>query len=161
MPDSFGSTPLTMCMSKVTLAAGSTTTISNTGTTTFMIKGSMYTKTAMTNVATPTTDIVTGAAFRPIVANQGTVIQVGLDSGGNLRAAQGTIESLDVNGAFVRAPQFPGLPDTVATIGYIILKGGATLVATWTFGTNNLSSVTGMTYTFHDAGMTPDRPAVA
>lgn len=155
-------TPLTMCMSKVTLAAGTTTTLNNTGTSTFMIKGSMYTKAALSNTATPTVDAArSNAAFRPIVANQGTVVVIGLDSSGNVKAGQGSIEALDAAGLFINAPQMPILPDTICPIGYIVLKGGATLVSTWTFGTNNLSSVTGMTYTFHDIGMLPERPQVA
>lgn len=151
----------TMCVSKVTLAAGTTTTISNTGTTTFCIKGKAYAKAAMTNAATPTTDAATGAAFRAIVLNQGTIVVVGLDSGGNVKAAQGGIEALDVSGNFVKAPQLPSLPDTMCPIGYVVLKGGATLASTFTFGTNNLSGVTGMTYTFGDLMQMPPRPIVA
>jgi hypothetical protein len=41
---------------KVALAAGTTTTISTTGTTTYGINGKAYSKAAITNGATPTTD---------------------------------------------------------------------------------------------------------
>ena len=151
----------TFCLSKVTLAAGTTTTISTTGTTTFCVMGKAYTKAAITNGTTPTTDFTTGLAFRPISANQGTIVVIGLDAGGTIRAAQGSIEALDVSGNFINAPQFPNIPNTMCPIGYIVLKGGATLSGTWTFGTNNLSGVTGMTYTFVDMIMLPPRPQVA
>lgn len=153
---------LTGCLSKVTLAAGTTTTISNTGTTTFAIKGKAYTKAALSNAATPTTDAATGAAFTGITANQGTVVVIGLDSGGNVKAMQGTVTALDSAGAFITAPQMPYVPDTVCPIGYIVLKGGSTLVGTWTFGSSNLSSVTGMTYTFVDVALgLPERPQIS
>jgi hypothetical protein len=41
------------------------------------------------------------------------------------------------------------------------LKAGSTLSGTWTFGTNNLSGVTGMTYTFVSVSTLPDRPQVS
>jgi hypothetical protein len=138
----------TGCLSKVTLAAGTTTTISTTGTTTYGIRSKAYSKTAITNGATPTTDAATGLAFPSLSANQGAVVLVGLDASGNVKATQGGIQSLDVSGSFLVAPQFGAIPDNFCPIGYIVLKAGSTLVGTWTFGSNNLSSVTGMTYTF-------------
>lgn len=159
--DALMQVPLTMCVAKVTLAAGTTTTISNTGAIPFCIKGKAYSKTAMTNVATPTTDAAKGSAFRPIVANQGTIVVIGLDSGGNVKAAQGGIEPLDVAGLFMRAPELPSIPDTMCPIGYIVLKGGSTLASAWTFGSSNLSGVTGMTYTFVDIMTLPERPQIA
>lgn len=173
--------PATMCLSKVSLAAGTTTTINTTGTTTFCIRGKAYTKAALSNVATPTTDYATGAAFLPIpipntapnlALGYGSIFSVGFDSGGNLRVIQGTIVPLDVSGAFINAPQFgalggAGSSNAASTnndfcmIGYIVIKLGATAVATWTFGTNNLSSVTGVTYTFVDVITEPDRPQIA
>jgi hypothetical protein len=177
--DSLQATPVTMNFSKATLAAGTTTTISTTGTTTYAIRGKFYTKTAITNGATPTTDWATGNAFKPIpipltapnLANgYGSIYAVGFDHSGNIKVIQGTIEALDVNGNFINAPQFggdgPSGNDPVKTgdfcmIGYIIVQLGATAVATWTFGTNNLSSVTGVTYTFVDVANKPDRPQVS
>ena len=153
---------LTGCLSKVTLAAGTTTTISNTGTTTFAIKGKAYTKAALSNAATPTTDAATGAAFTGITANQGTVVVIGFDSGGNVKAAQGTVTALDSGGLFIAAPQMPYVPDTMCPIGYLVLKAASNLSGTWTFGSSNLSSVTGMTYTFVDVALgLPERPQIS
>jgi hypothetical protein len=161
--DFLAAQPLTGCLSKCTLAAGTTTTISTTGTTAFAIGGSAYSKGAITNGATPTTDITTGAAFVALSANQGTVVVVMLDTSGNVKAAQGSVQALDVSGAFISAPQFPSIDASLyCPIGYIVLKAGSTLSGTWTFGTNNLSSVTGMTYSFHDVALgLPARPQVA
>ena len=175
------SIPVTMNFTKATLAAGTTTTISTTGTTTYAIRGKFYQKTAITNGATPTTDYATGAAFKPIpipntapnlALGYGSIYAVGFDSAGNIRVIQGTIEALDVSGNFINAPQFGALgaqgsgyaasvSNDFCMIGYIVVKLGSTAVATWTFGTNNLSSVTGVTYTFVDVATEPDRPQVA
>lgn len=167
--------PVTMNFTKASLAAGTTTTISTTGTTTFAIKGKFYTKTAITNGATPTTDWATGNAFLPIpipntapnlALGYGSVYAVGFDHGGNIRVIQGTIVPLDINGNFINAPQFgafgplgSGSTDNdFCPIGYILVQLGSTAVATWTFGSSNLSSVTGVTYTFVDVCTLPDRP---
>lgn len=172
------SVPATICLSKVTLAAGTTTTISTTGTTTYGIKGKALTKAALTNQATPTTDYVTGNSFLPIpipntapnlALGYGSVYTVGFDSSGNLKVAQGTIEALDIGGNFINAPQFGGVgpkgsgstDNDFCPIGYIVVKLGATAVATWTFGTNNNSSITGVTWTFVDILTLPDRPQVS
>lgn len=176
--DQQASIPVTMNFTKAALAAGTTTTISTTGTTTYAIKGKFYTKTAITNGATPTVDFSTGAAFLPIpipntapnlALGYGSIYAIGLDAGGTVRVIQGTVVPLDVNGAFINAPQFGGLgpqgsgstDNDFCAIGYLVVKLGATAVATWTFGTNNNSSVTGVTYTFVDVATLPDRPQVA
>lgn len=170
--------PVTMCLSKVALAAGTTTTISTTGTTIYSIRGKAYSKAAITNGATPTTDYATGNAFLPIpipntapnlALGYGSVFMVGLDHSGNIKVIQGQVAPLDVNGNFITAPQFgafgpsgSGSTDNdFCPIGYIVVKLGSTAVATWTFGTNNLSSVTGVTYAFQDVVGWPDRPQVA
>lgn len=169
--DQQSSIPATMCLSKVTLAAGTTTTLSTTGTTTYAIRGKAYTKAAITNGATPTTDWATGAAFVPVLANQGSVYAIGFDTGGNLKCVQGTVTALDNTGAFITAPQFGGLgpsgsgstDNDFCAIGYLVIKAGSTASATsgWTFGSSNMSSVTGITYTFVDVITLPDRPQVA
>lgn len=155
--------PVTMCLSKVTLAAGTTTTLSNTGTTVYAIRGKAYSKAAMTNAATPTTDAATGAAFIGVVANKGSIFLIGFNAAGSLLAVQGSIENLDSSGAFVNAPTFNGPPTDFCPIGYLVIKAGSTANATtgWIFGTSNMSSVTGITYTFVDVVGLPDRPQVS
>lgn len=155
--------PITMCMSKVTLAAGTTTTLSNTGTTTYAIRSKAYTKAAMTNAATPTTDAATGAAFLGVKANKGSVFLVGFTAAGALAAVQGTITDLDATGAFINAPTFGAVPLDFCPVGYIVIKAGSTADNTtgWIFGTSNMSGVTGITYTFVDVVGMPDRPQIS
>ena len=94
---------------------------------------------------------------------------VGLDHSGNVRVIQGQIAALDGSGNFITAPQYGGMgpagsgstDNDFCPIGQIVVQLGATAVATWTFGTNNLSSVTGVTYTFDDLVGMPDRPQVS
>lgn len=155
--------PVTMCTSKVTLAAGTTTTISNTGTILYAIRGKAYSKTAMTNAATPTTDAATGAAFTGVTANNGCVFLIGLNAAGAVKCVQGSITPLDATGAFITAPNFGGPPLDFCPIGYLVIKAGSTANATtgWIFGTSNNSSVTGITYTFVDLMGLPDRPQIS
>lgn len=148
----------TFATGKAGLAAGTTTTSTVANQTDFCIDGKAFRKATASNAATPTLDAVTGLAFPSITANQGTVVVYGLDASGAIKCSQGTIEPLDVQGAFTKQPNFPTTIGTVCPIGYLVLKGGAGLVGTFTFGTNNLSGVTGMTYTFTDVMVLPSRP---
>jgi hypothetical protein len=190
MADQIAKAPITLCLSKATLAAGTTSTISTTGTTTYLIESFFYTKTAITNGATPTTDWVTGNAFIPIpipltstglpggipaaAAGYACAYTIGLDHSGNIKAIQGPIVGIDVNGNFMGAaptlspslgPAGPN-PGTIAggvqanndfcPIGFVVTKLGSAAVATWTFGTNNFSSVTGVTWSFNDIAALPE-----
>lgn len=162
MADNLVQPSITMATTYAGLSAGTTTTISTANTIQYCIRGKAISpKTAITNGATPTADAATGLAFTPISAGQGTVIVLGLDASGNVKAAQGTVTALDSSGAFILAPQFPNMPDSICPFAYIVLKGGSTLSGTWTFGTNALSSVTGMTYTFVNIMGLPDRPQIS
>ena len=159
--DALQQTPLSLCTVKAGLAAGTTTTYSTTGATVYAIKGKAYSKAAATNAATPTTDHTTGTAFVPVAANQGSVFVFSYDASGSVRVSQGQVRSLDDAGNFIHSPQFPAIPDTDCPFGYLIVKAGATAVGNWVFGTNNLSGVTGLTYSFVDVMTLPDRPQVA
>jgi hypothetical protein len=155
--------PSTLAFVKATLAAGTTSTLSSTGTIVYSIRGKAHSASALSNTATPTTDWSTLAAFTGVTATNGCVFMVGLNAAGALKCVQGTITPLDVSGAFVVAPQFGGLPLDFCPIGYIVIKAGATANATtgWVFGTNNMASVTGITYTFVDVVGMPDRPQIS
>lgn len=160
--DSLAQNPLTICLGKATLAAGTTSTLSSTGTLAFAIKGKAYSHAALSNTATPTTDATTGVAFVPITTNYGAVIVIGFNAAGTLIASQGPLQALDATGAFILAPQFPTIPDTMCPIGYEVIKAGSTAAAAgWVFGTNNQASVTGITYTLVDLVTMPDRPQVS
>ena len=158
--DTLSQIPLTMCTMKATLAAGTTTTYSTTGVTLYCIGGKAYSKAAVTNGATPTTDATTAAAFVAVGANYGSVFVFGYDSSGTIKVSQGSVVALDASGAFILAPQFPAIPDTVCPFGYLVIKAGST-ASNWTFGSSNLSGATGITYTFVDVMTLPARPQVS
>ena len=146
------------------------TTLDSTNACNYAIKSKAYTKGAMTTAATPTTDVVTGAAFKPVVGGGsvtnangfGSVFVIGLDASAAIKVAQGTIVALGSDGNFIpnALPQFPELPDTVCPVGYVVCKAGNTAsVAGWVFGTSNFSGVTGITLTVADVALgLPDRP---
>ena len=136
-------------------ATGAETVHDTTVTINYVIDGKIRTKTAITDGATPTTDIVTGAAFPLLtgggsVANvpgEGAVVVWGLNAAGAVKCAQGPIEKLDMAGNFVRAPQFPPIPDEFCPFAYQVLKAGATASAYGIrFGTSNWNA-TGFTNT--------------
>jgi hypothetical protein len=139
------------------------TTISSTNRFDYAIKSKSYTKAALSTAATPTTDVVTGAAFVPVKTSQGSIFVLGLDSSGNIKVAQGQVVTLDSSGAFTNAPYWPAIPDTIAVIGYLVVKAGSTASASgWLFGTNNFTGVTGVTCTMVELmGGLPDRPQIS
>lgn len=160
--DNLQAVPATLCTMKATVAAGTTSTLSSTGTVYFCIRGKAYSHAALSNTATPTTDAVTGAAFVPVVTNKGSVFVIGFNAAGTLLCAQGSIQDLDASGNFILAPQFPVLPDDFCPIAYQVIKAGSTASASgWVFGTNNQAAVTGITYTIVDLMTLPDRPKVS
>jgi hypothetical protein len=74
---------------------------------------------------------------------------------------QGPIEALDMQGNFVRAPQFPHVPKEVAVFAYQVLKAGATASATAIrFGTANWNAA-GFTNAIVNCAYLPSRPQVA
>lgn len=153
--------PASMAFGKAGLAAGTTTTFSTTAALPYALKGKAFSKAAVTNGATPTLDRNTGLAFAPIAPNQGAIVVFAFDAAGNVRCAQGGVQALDSAGNFLIAPQFPIVPDTDCPFGYLVLKAGSTAVGNFVFGVNNLSGVTGMTYTFVDVAQLPDRPQIS
>lgn len=170
--DNQAASPITMCLGKAAVVAGTTTTITNTGTTVFAIRGKAYSKTAMTNAATPTTDWATGSAFLPILASQGCVFMIGFDHSGNVKVIQGTVVPLDgiaSSGLFApNASQFGGTApagsdqtknNDFCPVSYVVCANGTT-GSSWLFGTNNWTA-TGMTATFVDVVGWPDRPQVS
>jgi hypothetical protein len=163
--DALQQVPLTLCTSKATLATGtSVTTYSTTGSTLYCIKGKAYTTSAASTAATPTTDGTTGAAFVALAASQGCIYVWCYDGSSTtaataIKVCQGAIVALDASGAFISAPQFPTIPDTLCPFGYSVMKLGSTGSA-WTFGTSNWNA-TGMTVTHQDVMTLPGRPQIA
>lgn len=144
-----------MCFGKAGLAAGTTSTLTVGNQTDFCIGGKMYRKAAASNAASPTTDATSGNAFTALAASQACVFVVGLDSSGALKVAQGPIAAFTDTTAGSTALQLPRLPDTATAIGYFVAQATSSLASSWTFGTGNNSSVTGLTLTFQDIAMLP------
>lgn len=150
-------------------ATGAETLHDTTVTINYVIDGKIRTKTAITDGATPTTDIVTGLAF-PLLTGGGSVANVpgegaivvwGLNAAGAVKCAQGAIEKLDMAGNFVRYPQFPTIPDDFCPFAYQVLKAGATASAAGIrFGTSNWNA-TGFTNVIQNVAFLPSRPQVS
>lgn len=154
--------PMTAFFAKAGLAAGTTTTTTTSNGTVFnyCIKGKAYQATGASNGATPTTDSNTAAAFLPIAVNKAGVFVWCYDTSGNLKVVQGTIVDYSDAGIFTLAPQFPVVPDTLCPIGYELVKVIST-GSTWTMGSSNQASQTGITKVFVDCCTLPDRPQVS
>lgn len=140
--------------------SGAATTFS-TGATTlqYAVQGKAYTKAQVSGGATPTTDGRTGLPI-DLVANKGTVVVWGLDTGGNVKVFQGSEEDLDASGNFKMPPQFPVVPDDVCPFAYTVHKAGASTSGTWTFGVSNWNA-TGLSHAVQDILLLPDRPQVS
>jgi len=150
----------TMALGKAGLTAGTTTTYTTTAAIDIAIKGKFGTAFGTkSNQATPTTDLNTGAAFVAQAINKGCVYVFGCIADATVKAVQGPIYSLDADtGDFLdqTAPQFPPIPDTMCPFGYVVIKNDSTGSA-WTFGSSNWAA-TGITDTFTDVMVLPDRP---
>lgn len=141
-------------------ATGAETVHDTTVTISFCIDGEAYTKTAITDGATPTTDGNTGAAFVGLSANQGSVFVWGLNASGTVSVRQGSVEDLDAAGDFIVAPQFPAIPDSVVPFAYQVIEAGSTLSGTFDFGVDNWN-MTGLTSTISNVMTLPSRPKTA
>lgn len=142
---------------------GTTSTYTTTATTACSIGGKFATGlSAQTNTASPTTDAATGAAFVPLGDNQATVLVWGVNAAGAIQLAQGSIEDTAVGvtttaGAFLKAPQFPTLPDDFCPIAYGLVRTAPSASA-FTAGTSSWTA-TGITCsTFVNVSVLPARP---
>ena len=157
---------LTMGTIKTGLVKGTTSSLTTTVTSAGLINGKYVSgKTALTNSAFPTTDIVTGVAFNTLTDNQATVFVVGQKADSTVVAAQGTIVDTEVGvtttaGAFISAPEFPPLPDDFMVWGYVLVRtapsAGDWLIGTATTGDWDATGVTASQ--FVQCGVLPDRP---
>ena len=150
----------TQSFAKVNAVAGTTSTVTTTVASDFIINGKFGTQlNILTNEATPTTDHLTGIAFPALAINEGCAIVLGttIAGGDTVVAVQGVIEALDsTGGEFIVAPDFATVPDTMCPFAYIIIQNGSTGAA-WTFGTTTFAA-TGITDVFVDISIMPDRP---
>jgi hypothetical protein len=148
------------------LSAGTTSTISTANIIHYFINSDGKTKAAVTNQATPTTDIVTGLAFVAVTptasVGKACAYTLGLDASGNIVAAQGNI--VDWDGATTapsygfgnQVPKAPNLSATYAPFGVILVRNAAGSSA-FTFGTTSFAQ-SGLSNVFHSVGFIPARP---
>lgn len=155
---------VTQVTTKAGLTAGTTTTYTTANAVQYAIDGKAFLKSAVTNGATPTTDVNTGAAFNAVGASKGCVFVFGFDNLGAVKVAQGDIVDLttDASGAnasfITELSEFPPLPDNFAAFGYMVTKVGASGSA-WTFGASNLAGPpSNVLHTFVDVQTLPKRP---
>lgn len=144
-------------------ATGAETVHDTTVTIAYCIEGKAYTKTAITDGTTPTTDAVTGSAF---VALQGDGSSAGgdgcafvwcLNSSGTVKVVQGPVAAVDSSGNFTAgAPQFPSIPSDLTPFAYSISKHYG-VSTTFTFGTDNWNK-SGHTHAIQNVHTLPRRP---
>lgn len=154
---------LTMGTIKTGLVKGTTSTLTTTVTSAGMINGKYVSGVAaLTNSAAPTTDATTGAAFVAMGDNKATVLVVGQNAAGTVLMAQGSIEDTEPGvtttaGSFIKAPQFPTLPDDFMVWGYALVRT-APSASDYTPGTSEWAA-TGVTASeFVQCGVLPNRP---
>lgn len=145
---------------------GTTSTYTTTVTTTVSLNGKFGTTLgAQTNTASPTTDATTGAAFVALAANQATVVVAGVTAAGAIKYMQGSIVPTETGvtttaGAFINAPQFPAVPDTVVPIAYWLVRTSPTGSA-FTTGTTSWTA-SGITCSAPvNVSVLPDRPQIS
>lgn len=148
------------------LTKGTTSTYTTTASTAGVVNGKWVTPiTAQTNTATPTTDAVTGAAFLPLAVNKATVIVFGQTAAGAIQMAQGSIEDTQTGvtttaGSFIRAPQFPSLPNDFLPLAYLLVRTAPSASA-WTPGTSSWTAAGVTASTVQNISTLPDRPQTA
>lgn len=154
---------LTLNHVSAALVLGTTSTYTTTVTTTVSINGKFGTTLgAQTNTATPTTDASTLAAFVPLTANQATVIVFGVTAAGAIAMMQGSIVPTEIGvtttaGAFINAPQFPAIPETVCPIAYCLVRTSPTGSA-FTAGTTSWTASGITSSTAVNISQLPNRP---
>jgi hypothetical protein len=154
---------LTMNLVNAVVAKGTTSTYSTTTTTAGVINGKFVTTlAAQTNTATPTTDAITAAAFPALAPNKATVLVFGQNAAGTFLMAQGSIEDTQVGvtttvGSFIRAPQFPTMPDDFMPLAYMLVRT-APSAASWVAGTGSWTASGVTASAVQNVAVLPDRP---
>jgi hypothetical protein len=148
------------------MVAGSTSTYTTTVTTTCVINGKFATTLGVqTNTATPTTDAATSAAFNAVSPNNCCALVLGQTLAGAIAMCQGPIIPTNVGvtttvGTFLKAPQFPELPDNFCPLAYTIVRT-APSAAAWIPGTGAWAASGVSCTTFQNVCQLPNRPQIA
>ena len=138
---------------------GAETVYDTTAAIVYTVDGKLYSKSAVTDGATPTTDGNTGDSFVAVGPDQISVFVWALNAAGTVSLYQGDV--LDVDGDTDVAevyPQFPSLPNTVTPFAYTVYQTtGASAAAGLRPGTDNWNA-TGLTATHVNVSSLPLRP---
>lgn len=173
MNDTMTERGITINLTSLVLTTGTTSTFSVGADSDHVCNGKFQTAyTDADNVATPTTDYNTGVAFLPItgvsgVSGQGTVIVWGLLEGGDatatsIKCMQGSVESLELaSTTFVRAPQFPSIPNNITPFAYQVLKQTSQESQAALFGTTAWDAGTYYTNAIVNIAQMPLQPQVS
>lgn len=138
-------------------AAGAETVYDTTVAISFSIGGKAYSKAAVTDGATPTTD-GNSAALDTLAASEGCVVVWALNASGTVGIFQSDVNSLDSSDEFNVIPNFPDVDtETWCPFAYMVLENGST-GSTFTIGSSNWNA-TGMTVTIVNVHTLPLRPS--
>jgi hypothetical protein len=157
---------ITINLVSAAMVAGTTSTYTTTVTTVCVINGKFATTLgAQTNTASPTTDANTSAAFNALAPNQCCALVFGQTLAGAIALVQGPIIPTNIGvtttvGTFVRAPQFPDLPDNFVPLAYTIVRT-APSAAAWIPGTGSWTASGVSATTFQNCAQLPNRPQIA
>lgn len=140
-------------------ATGAETVHDTTVTIAFSIDGKAYTKTAITDGTTPTTDHNTAAAFDAVLPDQACVFVWALNASGTVKVMQGEVVDVDGTSDIREAAlQFPNIPNDVCPFAYMIYQtDGTSAAAGLRPGTDNWNA-TGLTVTIQNVHILPSRP---
>ena len=170
---------ITACFGNTGVTMGTTTTVTITTAKDFAIRGKVYTATAASNAAvTSFLDPNTGVAPKGVGPGYGCIMVACLVSTGTIatmRFVQSEIVPLQANsaqytaGAFLDAPEFPAIPNTLCPIGYFVVKVATDYTAggTHIFGTTSVatgamnSAATAYAITATSVATLPDRPQLS
>ncbi len=141
---------------------GAETVYDTTATINYCIDGRFYSKTAITDGATPTTDGNTSAAFDPVYPDQACVFVWGLNASGTVSLYQGPVVTVDGNtDALLAAAQFPNIPANICPFAYTLYQTtGASSASGLRPGTDNWNAA-GLTATHRNLMTMPSKPVSA
>lgn len=148
------------------VAVAGATTISTTVASNHIIVGKFGTALAITTGgARPTTDAVTGAAFPAVLPNTAAALVIGINAAGAIVAAQGPATPTETGastavGAFIKAPDFPAIPDDFCPIAYTLIRAAPSLTAGF-LATTNWNATGASCTTFKNVATLPNRPQTA
>lgn len=139
---------------------------------TFANQGKLYYVATASGATTPTTDAVTGVAFKPLAIGQGCVYVWTVNAAGTIGLAQGPMfpslpsgaiqKNVDASGVFTAPPQFPYLPDTLTPIAYSVIAMASTYAGTGFIpGSSDNWNATGVVNTVQDVFVLPAQPQLS